>query len=120
MLNQKFTVIGEVTRPGIYNLSGNPTTLPEVIAMAGDLTLYGRQDNVRLIRTVNNKREIIDLDLTSQQVFDSPYYFIENNDVVYVGARPGKTFSTERLAQLLPIGIGISSTIILLASLLIR
>lgn len=120
VLNHKFTVIGEVTRPGIYNLSDNPTTIPEVIGMAGDLTLYGRRDNIKLVRTVNNKREIIELDLTSQQLFNSPYYFIENNDVVYVDARPGRAISTERAVQLLPIGVAIASTALLLTNIFLR
>ncbi len=120
VLNHKFTVIGEVTRPGIYNLADKPTTLPEVIGMAGDLTLYGQRNNVKLIRTIDNKREIIELDLTSQQIFNSPYYFIENNDVVYIEAIPSKTLTTERSVQLLPIGLAITSTAVLLVSLLIR
>jgi polysaccharide export outer membrane protein len=120
VLNHKFTVIGEVVRPGIYNLSDKPTTLPEVIGMAGDLTLYGQRNKVKLIRTINNKREIVELDLTSQQIFNSPYYFIENNDVVYVEASASKTFSVERPVQLLPIGLALTSTALLIANLLSR
>ncbi len=118
ILNHKFTVIGEVVRPGLYNLSDNPTNLSEVIGLAGDLTIYGRRDNIKLIRTINNKREIIQLDLTSQQVINSPYYFLENNDVVYVEARSTKVFSTERSVLLLPVVFGIASISILLANLL--
>ena len=119
-LNHKFTVIGEVTRPGVFNLIDNHTTLPEVIGIAGDLTVYGRRDNVMLIRTVNYKREIIKLDLTSRQVLNSPYYFIRNNDVLYVESRAGKITSTDRTLQLLPIFFGITSTILVLVSLFTR
>lgn len=119
-LNHKFTVIGEVGRPGVFNLIDNHTTLPEVIGIAGDLTVYGRRDNVMLIRTVNDKREIIKLDLTSRQVLNSPYYFIRNNDVLYVESRAGKITSTDRTLQLLPTFFGITSTILVLVSLFTR
>lgn len=120
VLNHKFTIIGEVTRPGVYSLADNPITLPEVIGMAGELTLYARRNSVRLIRTVNNRREIVELDLTSQQILNSPYYFIENNDVVYVNARSSKTLSTERSIQLLPIGVAFISTAAILVNLFNR
>lgn len=116
-LNHKFTVIGEVSRPGVYNLLDNHTTLPEVIGMAGDLTVFGRRDNVMLIRTVNDKREIIKLDLTSRQVLNSPYYFIQANDVLYVESRPGKITSTDRTLQLLPTFFGITSLILVVVTL---
>lgn len=117
ILNHKFTVIGEVAKPGLYALSDNPTNLSEVIGLAGDLTIYGRRDNVKLIRTINNKREIIQLDLTSQQVINSPYYFLENNDVVYVEARSTKVLSTERSVLLLPTVVGVASISILFLNL---
>ena len=119
-LNHKFTVIGEVGRPGVYNLLDNHTTLPEVIGMAGDLTVYGRRNNVMLIRTTDNKREVIRLNLTSRQVLDSPYYFIRNNDVVYVETLPGKITSTDRTVQLLPIFLGVTSTLLVIVNLLLR
>lgn len=113
ILNHKFTVIGEVARPGIYNLDDNSTSLPEVIGMAGDLTVFGRRNNVMLIRTVNNKREVIKLDLTSRKILNSPYYFIENNDVVYVEPNSGKITSTDRTLQLLPVVVSILTTTLL-------
>lgn len=119
-LNHKFTVIGEVTRPGVYNLLDNHTTLPEVIGMAGDLTVYGRRTNIMLIRTTNGQREVIRLDLTSRQVLDSPYYFIRNNDVVYIETLPGKITSTDRTVQLLPIFLGVTSTLLVIVNLILR
>jgi polysaccharide export outer membrane protein len=120
LLNHKFTVLGEVGRPGVYNLLDNHTTIPEVIGMAGDLTAYGRRENVMLIRTANQKREVIKIDLTSRDVLNSPYYFIQNNDVLYVEARAGKLTSTDRTIQILPLVLGISSTVVVLLSVLLR
>lgn len=119
-LNHKFTVIGEVTRPGVYNLLDNHTTLPEVIGMAGDLTVFGRRTNVMLIRTTESKREVFRIDLTSRKLLDSPFYFIQNNDVIYVETLPGKITSTDRTVQLLPIFLGLTSTLLVIVNLILR
>lgn len=118
LLNHKFTVIGEVNKPGVYNLLDNHTTLIEVIGMSGDLTIYGRRDNVMLIRTTNGKREVVKIDLTSRNFLDSPYYFIQNGDMIYVETLKGKITSTDRTIQLIPIVTGVASTFILLLNLL--
>ncbi|MBD2753324.1 polysaccharide biosynthesis/export family protein [Spirosoma validum] len=115
-VNRKFTVIGEVGRPGVYNLLDNQRTLPEVIGIAGELTVYGRRDNVMIMRTENNKREIVRVDLRSRKVLESPYYYIQHNDVIYVEPRPGRITSTERGLQLTPIILGFATTIVALLS----
>ncbi|GAB3333820.1 polysaccharide biosynthesis/export family protein [Larkinella ripae] len=120
LLNHKFTVIGEVNRPGIYNLLNRQTTLPDVIGIAGDLTLFGQRNNVMLIRSVNSKREVIKLDLTSRQILNSPYYFIENNDVIYVASRPGRLTGSDRTLQLIPIVVTIITTSLLLYNNFLR
>lgn len=119
-LNYKVTVLGEVNRPGIFSLLDNKTTLPDLLGMAGDLTVYGRRDNVMLIRMTGSKREVIRLDLTSRNVLNSPYYFVQNNDVVYIEPRSGKLTSADRTVQLLPIYLGITSTLLFLANILFK
>jgi polysaccharide export outer membrane protein len=120
MLNHKFTIIGEVNRPGVYNLLDNHTTLLEVIGMAGDLTIFGKRENVMLIRTSNGKREVVKLDLTSRDFMNSPYYYIQNNDMVYIETLKGKITSTDRTIQLIPIVTGVASTFILLLNLILK
>ncbi|ADB42267.1 polysaccharide biosynthesis/export family protein [Spirosoma linguale] len=119
-LNYKVTVLGEVNRPGIFSLLDNKTTLPDLLGMAGDLTVYGRRDNVMLIRMNGAKREVIRLDLTSRSVLNSPYFFVQNNDVVYIEPRSGKLTAADRTVQLLPIYLGITSTLLFLANILLR
>lgn len=114
LLNNKFTVIGEVNRPGIYNLLENRTTLPEAIGIAGELTIFGRRNSVTVIRTVNNKREVMKIDLNSRQVLNSPYYFIENNDVVYIEPGAGRGTFTDRTLQLIPITLSLITTSLLI------
>lgn len=119
-LNQKFTILGEVNRPGIYNLTDNHTSLPEVLGVAGDLTIFGRRDNVMLIRTTDGKREIIKLNLNVREVLDSPYYFIRNGDVVYVEPTKGRITSSDRTLQLIPIATGVTTSLVLLLNLLFK
>lgn len=119
-LNHKFTVLGEVGRPGVYNLVNDHTTLPELIAMAGDLTIFGRRDNIMLIRSTNGKREIVKIDIRDRQFMNSPYYFIQNNDMVYVETGKGKFSSADRAIQLAPFALSITSTIFVLINFFLR
>ena len=117
-LNHKATILGEVNRPGVVNLVNNQTTLLELIGMGGDLTIYGRRDNVMLIRTTDQKREVIRLDLNSRSVLNSPYYFAQNNDVLYVEPRSGKITQSDRTIQVLPIFISVATALLFLVNIL--
>ena len=83
-LNFKFSVLGEVGGVGTYEMKGNRITLLEAIAMAGDLTDNARIDRVAVIREFGNKRRIIYNDLRSKDIFLSPAYYLQQNDIVYV------------------------------------
>ena len=83
-LNFKVSVQGEVNRPGSFLISGERITLLEALSMAGDLTIYGRRDRVAVIREANGERFILYHDLSSTELFDSPCYFLQQNDIVYV------------------------------------
>ncbi|MDR0574920.1 MAG: polysaccharide biosynthesis/export family protein [Tannerella sp.] len=83
-LNFKVSVIGEVTQPGSFNVSGERITLLEALSMAGDLTIYGCRDRVAVIREAKGKRTILYHDLASVEIFKSPCYYLQQNDIVYV------------------------------------
>ena len=84
-MNFKFTVLGEVGSVGTYNLSGgDKITILEAIAQAGDLKNTSRIDRVAVIRDYGNKRRIMHLDLRSKDIFLSPAYYLQQNDIVYV------------------------------------
>lgn len=83
-LNYKITVLGEVGRPATYIINGERATIIDVLGMAGDLTIYGRRDNVLIVREENGKRIFARLNLASSDVFKSPYYLLKQNDLVYV------------------------------------
>lgn len=121
IVNHKFTILGEVARPGIYNLNDNTTTIPDVLAIAGDMTIYGRRDNVMVVRqAANGQKEMARIDLRKRDFLTSPYYYIQNNDIVYVEATQGKITSSDRTIQLIPIVTGVASTFLLLMNFLFK
>jgi polysaccharide export outer membrane protein len=83
-LNYKFTMLGEVTRPGIYNIPGDHINLLEALGMAGDMTFFGRRDNILVIRENNGKREFARLDITKPDIIGSPYFTLQQKDIVIV------------------------------------
>lgn len=89
MVNYKIAVLGEVNRPGMFTISNEKVNILEALAMAGDMTIYGVRDDVKLIRErEDGKREIIKLNLTNAAIVTSPYYYLEQNDIIYV--KPNK------------------------------
>ena len=82
--NYKITVIGEVLKPSSYILPNEKVTVLDAISLAGDLTIFGKRDNVMLIRDNGDKKEVIRLDLTSSTMLSSPYFYLKQNDVIYV------------------------------------
>ncbi|MCG2791923.1 MAG: polysaccharide export protein [Weeksellaceae bacterium] len=85
MANFKVTVLGEVNRSGVIPIpDGQPTTILNVIGLAGDLTIYGQRENVLLVRNVDGETTKHYIDLTDAELFNSPYYYVKQNDVIYV------------------------------------
>ncbi|MDD4846399.1 MAG: polysaccharide biosynthesis/export family protein [Petrimonas sp.] len=85
ILNYSVNVLGEVLRPGKFVTTNERMTIFEGLALAGDMTIYGRRDNVKVLREgINGERNIYTVNLNDKNVFDSPAYFLEQNDVVYV------------------------------------
>lgn len=84
MVSYRINVIGEVASAGPKWVSTPRYTILDAIADAGDITQYGRRDNVLLIREQNGKRTHVRLDLTSPEIFSSPYYYLKQNDYIYV------------------------------------
>lgn len=90
MSNYKISVLGEVNRPGTFTVSNEKVNVLEALAMAGDLTVYGIRDDIRLVREdAQGKREIISLNLNDADIILSPYYYLQQNDIVYI--TPNKT-----------------------------
>lgn len=82
--NFQVTVLGEVANPGTFSVPDEYLSLPKALGYAGDLTIYGKRDNVLVIREGENGKTYEYLDLTSSEILESPYYYLEQNDVIYV------------------------------------
>lgn len=118
-LNFKVSVLGEVGHPTVLNVPSEKISLLEALGLAGDITVYGKKDNVMVIREEAGKKIIKRLDLNSSQLFYSQYYYLKSNDIVYVEANKAKVASGSRTVQLLPIILsGLSFIAIILDHLL--
>ncbi len=96
MVNYKISVIGEVTRPGTFTISNEKVNLLEALAMAGDMTVYGLRDNVKLIREdANGKQQIVTLNLNNAETILSPYYWLQQNDIIYVTPNKAKARNSD-------------------------
>jgi len=84
IVNYKVTMLGEVNRPGPIIAANHKINIVEAVAAAGDIPLTGKKENVLVIRDNNGKKEFARLNLNSRDVFNSPYYFLKQNDIVYV------------------------------------
>ncbi|MCC8426196.1 polysaccharide biosynthesis/export family protein [Mucilaginibacter sp. UR6-11] len=84
ILNFKISVMGDVLRPDVYTIQNERITIMEALGLAGDLNITAKRKNVILIREYDGKREYLPVDLTSKKIFSSPYYYLQNNDVIYV------------------------------------
>lgn len=116
-LNFRVTILGEVAKPMVVNVPNEKISLLEALGMAGDLTIYARRDNVMLIREENGKRLIKRINLNSSDLFNSEYYFLKSNDIIYAQPNKSKIFSTSNTRQILPV---VFSAISLLALVVYR
>ncbi len=84
VISFKVTVLGEVLQPGTIKVSDERISIFEALGAAGDMTIYGNRKNVRIIRDNNGQKEAAVLDLTKSDIFTSPYYYLQQNDILYV------------------------------------
>lgn len=89
IVNYKISVLGEVNKPGSYNVVGERITMLEAITLGGDLTIYGKRDNILVIREKDGKKTYNRVDVTKPDFLNSPFYYLSQNDVIYV--EPNKT-----------------------------
>jgi polysaccharide export outer membrane protein len=117
--NFRISVLGEVARPGSFIMPTERVTVLEALGMAGDLTIRGVRENVMLIREVNGQKTIHRLDLTQQTTLNSPYYYLAQNDVIYV--EPNKSqINNSKLGSNTNVIISIAGLLITVISVLTR
>lgn len=119
MINYKISVLGEVARPGTFTISNEKVNLFEALAMAGDMTIYGLRENVKLIREDDKgEQQIIELNLNDKNILQSPYYYLQQNDILVV--TPNKTKAkTADISSSTTIWFSVISSLVSMATLII-
>ena len=119
MVNYKISVLGEVARPGTFTINNEKVNLLEALAMAGDMTVWGVRDNVKLIREdADGRQEIVILDLNSAETILSPYYWLQQNDIIYVTPNKAKARNSD-IGNSTSLWFSATSILVSLASLLV-
>lgn len=121
-MNFKVAVIGEVNSPGLFSIEGDKVTVLQAIAIAKDLTIFGERENVTVIRERDGKRTMYEINLCDVSMFQSPAYYLQQNDVVYV--QPSKvkarqSTTDDKALRMTSIFVSGGSLIVSLATLII-
>ncbi len=117
--NFKVSVFGEVGNPGIISVTGDRITILEAITQAGDLTIQGIRTNILIVRDNQGEKSFARVDLTDAKIVDSPYYYLKQNDVVYVEPRRAK-YDATALGPYLTATASILSLLVTVTLLIIR
>lgn len=119
LLNFKVSVLGEVAKPGVFSISGERVTLVEALALAGDLTIYGKRSDILLIREKNGVKTYEKIDITKTDFINSKNYYLSQNDVIYV--EPNKTrINSSAVGPNIAIGISALSLVVTILALTIK
>ena len=121
-MNFKISVMGEVAHPGTYSINGDKMTLLEGLSLAGDLTIFGKRENVIVIREDNGTRTVYSVDITSSSMFDSPAYYLKQNDVIIVepnDIRKRQSTVDDKSMRLTSIGLSAGSLLLTIANIII-
>jgi polysaccharide export outer membrane protein len=107
-LNYRISVLGEVGHPGNFTIPYEKVTIFEALSLAGDIPVTGKKTNVRVLREVNGNRQVGTIDLTSKEVFQSPYYNLQQNDVVLVDVKKSKVTQIDEAKEMRRITLALS------------
>lgn len=121
-MNFKVSVLGEVASPGTYTIQGDKVTILQALSLAGDLTIYGMRENVSVIRERDGERTFFNVNLCDVDLFKSPAYYLQQNDVIYVEPSIEKARQStidDKKLRMTTIAISSSSLLVSIASLLV-
>ena len=117
-LNFRVTVLGEVTKPSVINVPSEKVSLLEAIGLAGDLGIHARRDNVLIIREEQGQNIFERINLNSNDLFTSPYYYLKSGDVVYVEPNKYKIIASKPMPQWISYGLSGLAVVIGLVSII--
>lgn len=122
-MNLYISVMGEVKNPGRYKIERDQITLLDAISMAGDLTIFGKRDGITVIRETNGERIIYKVDIRTADLFDSPVYYLKQNDIIYVEPnkiRAGQSTINENNLKSVSLWISVASLISTISLIFLR
>ena len=121
-MNFQISVLGEVSRPGTYNITGDKINLMQALSLAGDMTIFGRRDNIQVTREENGKRHIYVVDIRNSDVYNSPAYYLRQNDIIYVEpnkVRAGQSTINENNFRSVNFWASLTSTVLSIVNMVI-
>ncbi|WP_293303674.1 polysaccharide biosynthesis/export family protein [Pedobacter sp. UBA5917] len=111
LVNFRVSVLGDVAHPGSFRIGAERASILDVLSMAGDLNITAKRNDIMIIREVNGIKKYTSVNLNDSKTLSSDYYYLRNNDVIYVKPGPDRKFATSKTVQLLPAIIGVISLI---------
>lgn len=119
LMNYRISVLGEVGRPGQYSIPKLRVNVLEALALAGDMSIYGRRDNIKLMRELpDGELQIVRLDITDPEISASPYFYLKQNDILYVEPNKARARASD-IGSHTSILISVGSMLLTLANLII-
>ena len=120
LTNFRISVIGEVNLPGVYTITNERVSILEAIALAGDLSINGKRDNLLLIREDGGVLTKKYIDLRGDNLFNSPYFYLKSNDIIYIEPNKSKVRSSTDALRFTSISLSVVTTITTILSIILR
>jgi len=114
--NFRVTVVGEVNRPGTFTVTNNRISVIEALGQAGDMTAYGKRENVLILREMNGRRSVTRINLNDKAILSSPFFYLKQNDVVYIEPDKAKAVQVTGNDRWLPVIVSAASIIAIIAT----
>lgn len=111
LVNFRVSVLGDVAHPGSFRIGAERASLLDALSMAGDLNVTAKRNDIMIIREINGVKNYGYVDLNDSKTFSSSYYYLHNNDIIYVKPGPDLKFATSKVIQLMPAILGVISLI---------
>lgn len=118
-MNFKVTVLGEVNNPSSFVIPSDNVNIFEALGMAGDMTVFGKRENVLLIREKNDIRTIVRLNLNDREILNSPYFYLQQNDIIYVEPDKARAAQTNVRRTNVQFGVSIATALVTIVTLLL-
>ena len=119
-MNFRITVLGEVSKPGTISITNERVSILEALGLCNDLTIFGNRSNLLLIRENNGIKEMHRINLNDNSLFKLPYFYLQNNDVLYVEPNKSREFSSTTAPQIIPIVFSSLSILIIIIDRVFR